>query len=79
MNDKLKNALFSGNYVCPECGNRMVFEDEQWKDSLVCENCGYSCGLDDYGQDPEEVEYRQITETAAAIESEAYEDIYDDD
>lgn len=79
MNDKLKEALFTGNYPCPECGRQMVFEDEEWRDSLVCEHCGYSCSLDDFGRDPWDVERQNIENVAAAHESETYEDVYDDD
>ena len=52
MNDKLKEALRTGKYLCPECGNLMVFEDEKWKDSLICEECGYGCSTLEYGEDP---------------------------
>lgn len=29
FNDKLREALFTGEYICPECGGRMYFEDEK--------------------------------------------------
>lgn len=80
MNDKLRTALETGKYPCMECGSLMIFEDEKWKDSLVCENCGYSCKLDDYGLDSTEVDRKRITEVAGEIESktETYEEIYGD-
>lgn len=79
MNEKLREALKTGKYPCMECGKLMVFEDEEWRDSLVCESCGYSCKLDDYGLDVDEVEIRRIAEVAATIPAETYEDIYDED
>lgn len=79
MNDKLREALKTGNYPCMECGKPMVFEDEKWRDSLVCENCGYSCKLDDYGIDVDEVEMRRIAEIAGFPTTETYEEIYDED
>lgn len=75
MNDKLREALFSGEYPCPDCGKLMVFETED-KDSLVCEECGYDCKLDDYGLDEEEIFERQFPNTGAI---EPYEEIYDED
>ena len=53
FNDKLTDALFSGRYVCNECGSTMEFEDE-WKDVLVCPECGHSVDLDYYGSENEE-------------------------
>lgn len=40
-------------YRCPECDAVMIFEDE-WEDTLVCENCGYSVDTDHYGITDEE-------------------------
>lgn len=79
MNDKLKEALRTGKYPCPECGNPMVFEDEKWKDSLICEECGYGCATLEYGEDPSVVEMRHITEIAGVPDTEDYEDVYDDE
>ncbi len=50
FNEKLTEALFTGEYICKECGQRMEFEDE-WRSGLVCVHCGYSVELDDYGKD----------------------------
>lgn len=79
MNEARRKALETGEYFCPECGELMVFEDEKWRDSLVCENCGYSCQLDDYGDDPEDVDRKRITEIAGSPNTETYEEIYDED
>ena len=79
MNDKLREALETGKYTCPECGKLMIFEDEKWRDSLVCEHCGYSCKLDEYGDDPDIVDRRRITEIAGTSTTETYEEVYDDD
>lgn len=54
FNDKLKEALFTGDYICPRCGGKMEFEDEKWRDTLVCPSCGNSMDLDEYGFTDEE-------------------------
>ena len=41
-------ASQTGEYICPDCGAIMHFEDEN-RDSLVCDDCGGSMDLDDYG------------------------------
>lgn len=79
MNEKLRKALETGEYTCPECGEPMIFDDEERKDSLVCENCSYSCYLDEYGDDPDEVERRRITGVAGTSSTESYEEVYDDE
>lgn len=52
FNDKLVEALFTGNYVCSQCGSKMEFEDER-RDTLVCNKCGHSVDLDLYGSEDE--------------------------
>lgn len=42
-------------YICPECGNKLVFEDSS-EDFLVCENCGYDVATERYGLTDEEYE-----------------------
>ena len=74
MNEKLRRALESGEYYCPECGKLMVFDDEEWRDSLVCEGCGYSCALDNYGLEDGEIAVGECPTGEAP-----YEDIYGDD
>lgn len=54
FNDLLKRGLETGRYICPECGEDMVFEDEEFRDTLVCEHCGHSMDLDHYGFTNEE-------------------------
>ena len=49
----LKAALFSHEYICDECGERMEFEDEN-ESILVCPNCGNSMELEHYGLTDEE-------------------------
>lgn len=49
FNDKLVEGLKTGIYICPECGEPMIFEDEEICDILVCENCGFSEELEHYG------------------------------
>ena len=78
MNEMRRRALETGEYPCMECGKLMVFEDEKWRDSLVCEHCGWSCSLDDYGEDPAEVENQKISD-AVAYYQETHEEIYGDE
>lgn len=54
FNDKLVEGLFTGNYICNECGSKMEFEDEEVRDVLVCPKCGHSVDLDRYGSEDEE-------------------------
>lgn len=75
FNDTLVDALFTGNYVCRECGAQMEFEDE-WEDILVCPSCGYSVELDRYGFDSDE-EYDALYPTKEELCG--YEDEYDED
>lgn len=53
LNEKLAKALFGGDYICSECGERMFFENE-WKDILICSKCGHSIELEHYGFESEE-------------------------
>lgn len=54
FSDALKSALFTGDYICPDCGARMEFEDEEFRDILVCNSCGNSMDLLDYGSTEDE-------------------------
>ncbi len=83
FNDKLSEALFTGEYFCPDCGGRMEFEDKKWRDTLVCPACGNSMDLDHYGFTDEE--YDDLYPTKDEIlgcddedESETYEEVYGD-
>lgn len=49
FNEELIKSMKSGKYICHDCGNLMEFEDEKWRDTLVCPNCGHSVDLDHYG------------------------------
>ncbi len=53
FNEALIKAMATREYICPECGELMIFEDE-YESMLLCEHCGYSVDLDDYGADPYE-------------------------
>lgn len=44
FNDAQRDALFTGRYICSECGGLMEFEDE-YEDILVCPACGHSVEL----------------------------------
>lgn len=53
FNNSQIEGLFTGRYICNECGGHMEFEDE-WEDTLVCPNCGHSVDLDHYGFEKDE-------------------------
>lgn len=91
FNEQLVKGLETGNYPCPRCKKPMVFEDEKWRDVLVCTDptCGYSCNLDDYGKTDDEIENSYPTreevldcpdEDAEADDwcGETYEEVYDE-
>ena len=61
FNEKRVEAMLTQNYICPECGAKMVWETE-WEDILVCEECGFSMDSDMYGFDSEE-EYESLYPT----------------
>lgn len=67
FSEKLVKGLKTGIYPCQNegCDGLMVFEDEKWRDTLVCPKCGYSCDLDDYGKTEEEIEMDYPTEEEA--------------
>lgn len=46
-------AAWSREYICPECGDIMHFEDEN-ESSLVCDSCGFSMDIDDYGTEEDD-------------------------
>lgn len=48
FNEKLVKAMFSREYICNECGEKMEFENER-ECVLVCSHCGHSVDLDHYG------------------------------
>lgn len=81
FNDKLREALFTGDYRCPACGDRMIFENKKWRDTLVCPSCGESMNLDEYGLSGDE-DYSILYPTEKDIVdcdddgSETYEDVY---
>lgn len=55
FNKARTEALISGDYFCPNCGEKMVWEDED-REVLLCENCGESMNSDEYGLSEEERE-----------------------
>lgn len=48
FNKKRAKAMLTREYVCPECGSCMEFENEM-EDTLVCNHCGHSMDSDMYG------------------------------
>lgn len=48
FSDLWKIGFYTGKYICEECGARMHFENDN-EDTLVCDSCGYSVYIDDYG------------------------------
>jgi hypothetical protein len=83
FNDKQIKAMETGEYICESCGTLMVFEDE-FEDSLVCLECGYSTNVDEYGFTEEEYESLFLTkeeyEKKYSIDDdeEPYEKIFND-
>lgn len=71
FNDALRDALFTGRYVCSQCGAKMEFEDEH-EDILVCPSCGHSVELERYGFENDE-EYEALYPTKEEVLG------YDDD
>lgn len=65
VNDKLKEGLLEGRYICSECGATMEFEDE-WEDVLICPKCGHSVELEHYGFENEE-EYESLYPTKEEV------------
>lgn len=65
FNEKLVKAMFSGEYTCNECGEKMEFEDEM-EDILVCPHCGHSVDLDDYGCEDDE-DYENLYPTREEV------------
>ncbi len=55
FNNAQRDALLTGRYICSECGELMIFEDEN-EDTLVCPNCGHDEDSDHYGLTDEEYE-----------------------
>ena len=53
FNEKQVEAMFGGDYICSECGEKMEFEDE-WEETLVCPNCGHDIDLEHYGFESDE-------------------------
>jgi DNA-directed RNA polymerase subunit RPC12/RpoP len=76
FNKKLIKAMLSREYVCPECGKTMIFEDE-WEDTLVCENCGHSVDLDSYGAENDE-EYDNLYPSEDSEENDDDNEPYDE-
>ena len=67
FSEKLIRGLKTGEYPCTKCGWPMIFEDEEWRDVLVCTNpeCSFSCGIDEYGKEEGEEEIDYPTEEEA--------------
>ena len=53
FNNKQIKGMFTGEYICSECGKIMGFEDE-FEDTLVCTHCGHSVDLEKYGFENDE-------------------------
>ena len=51
--DNLLDEYYGFTYTCPDCGQKMVYEDE-YEDTLVCDHCGYSVATEMYGEEEEE-------------------------
>ena len=67
-------------YICPECGNDMVWENRLLR-ILVCEKCGYGVNEDEYGKSDDEDDYDDIWPDEEPDEDdsgETYEEVYDE-
>ena len=53
FNEKQIEAMFGGDYICSECGEKMEFED-QWEETLVCPACGHDVAIERYGMERDE-------------------------
>ena len=68
-------------YICPECGNDMVWEN-RLLGALVCENCGFGINADRYGKSDEDDDYDEYYPDGDDEDSddsgEDYEEVYDE-
>ena len=53
INWAFHQAFKSGMYICHECGAIMHFEGDDHS-VLVCDECGHSVDIDDYGMEDED-------------------------
>lgn len=61
ITDEQAKAFLTGKYECSNCGAEMAFEDE-WKDTLICPECGHEIDYDRYGCESDE-EFEEIYPT----------------
>lgn len=64
-------------YICPECGNDMVWEN-RLLGALVCEKCGFGINADRYGKSDEEYEDIYPYGEDKDDLGETYEEVYDE-
>lgn len=56
FNEKRREAIESGRYLCSVCGETMFFENEM-EMTLICPKCGHECDIERYGvEDDDEYE-----------------------
>lgn len=72
FNKKQIEAILTKNYICPKCGEKMVFEDES-ESTLVCEHCGHDMDSDYYGLTEEEIDNLYPTEEEVLAAAGEYE------
>ena len=65
FNDAQIHGMLTGEYVCPECGAAMKWEDDH-EEVLICPECGYESELDRYGFG-DDSEYEALYPTKADI------------
>lgn len=56
MSDALREALWTGNYICSQCGGHMSFTDE-YENVLMCEKCFHNIPLERYGAESDDEFY----------------------
>lgn len=62
FNEKEQRAILTGEYICPECGKLMEFEDDS-QETLVCPHCGNDIAFERYGLTDEEYDNLYPTES----------------
>lgn len=86
FNDAQIKGMETGLYPCPECEAAMEWEDE-YREVLICPNCGYEDTLDRYGFTDEEYEalypikdevcgYDDIEDEEDEYNGESYDEVY---
>ncbi len=75
FNEKVRKALDTGIYICPECSAQMQMIEGG--DTLWCPKCNFTQDYDKYGFTDEEYEALYPTlEEVLEMEGETYNEVY---